>query len=160
MSFVLTNMPMVYPLLKRFIDKSRSATSRRTGMEGSHSYQLDSHPGHSRVGGSKGGITASQTANDAAWDSKEHIIASSENKSGSDGYEASLPDSDKTMPLPLQGTAQPGGVETQSSLKARHHGRTSRGEVNDQIVVTTEYTVSVVPEQGQGPGGSSKFRAW
>lgn len=153
MSYVLTNMPMVYPLVKKFIDKSRNTGSRPTG---SRSYQLDSHPGHSRSAGAKGGITTSRPANNAAWDSKEHIMTSSENKSASDGYEASLPDSDRT--LPLQGAAQPGARP--SSLKARHQGKAPREEVGDQIVVTTEYTVSVAPEQGQVPAGSNRARAW
>lgn len=127
-------------------------------MEGSHSYQLDSQPGHSLGAGSRSGITEIAQANDAAWGSKERIITGSEHKSGSDGYEVSLPDSDKT--LPLQGISRPDAREDPSSQEGRYHSGASEGEDNDRIVVTTEYTVSVAPEQRQGSGAANKSGAW
>lgn len=125
-------------------------------MEGSHSYQLDSHLGHSRGPGSKGGIAAIAPANEAAWDWKDRMVTSSEDKSGSDGYAASLPDSDKT--LPLKETTRPVAPDGPSQQRGNHQGRAQRGKASGKIMVTTEYTVA--PEQGQGPGRSNNSRVW
>lgn len=51
-SFVLTNLPFIYPLIKSYVDKTRSSanksgnlTGERLGGTGKQGYRLDSMPG-------------------------------------------------------------------------------------------------------------------
>ncbi|KAI2613862.1 uncharacterized protein GGS25DRAFT_516723 [Hypoxylon fragiforme] len=74
---VLTNLPMVYPLFKRFIDKGRSVTGTKSVT--TRGYKLNSMP--SRANGNYRRQQQQQQQapysgpnNDGAWDSKEQII--------------------------------------------------------------------------------------
>ncbi|KAK0617798.1 hypothetical protein B0T17DRAFT_496331 [Bombardia bombarda] len=87
-SVVLTNMPMVYPLLKKALDKSISSFSGGTntpgggGINGSshvgesshHGYRLGSHPSRKgKAGNSKHPLSI---PDDTRWGSEENIVDS------------------------------------------------------------------------------------
>jgi hypothetical protein len=160
-SYILTNMPMVYPMLKRFIDKSRNASTRRTGTQESHGYRLESQ---NRADRSKTGMTSSTApANrNEPWDSKERIVVGSD-----DGYPSSLPESDSNIAqIPGDGAmstgsggASSGETHTRRSSVGWEQGK-GRSERNEQIVVTTEYTVQVDQHRGQQTGAVGQARAW
>jgi hypothetical protein len=146
---------MVYPMFKKFIDRSRNASSRRTGLEDSHGYRLESRPEHK----SKGGLSQSAAADKTnVWDSKEHIVVNSD-----DGYPASLPESDSVPATTQSGASRPGSKRGVPDLEAQ--SRNSRSwaprDRSEQIFVTKEYTVSVDrnAEQQSGAQGSMA-RAW
>lgn len=144
-------MPMIYPLFKKFIDKSRDASSRRTKDE-SKGYRLDSNPGHSRANMSKMGGTQKGSDKDEAWDSTDAIvIGSAATAAASDDASRSLPDSDKSLHHAHMKSSGPA-----AGMPGRGHS--PRDKSRDQIMVTTEYTVSVDPEANKPPGGKS--RAW
>lgn len=79
-SFVLTNLPVVYPLIKAVFDKSRTTLSKSTNTTGAKSglashggaYRLDSYPGHNKRGG------------DLETASKENIVPHDQIRYGGD----------------------------------------------------------------------------
>ncbi|KAI3554275.1 hypothetical protein CABS01_00960 [Colletotrichum abscissum] len=149
-SVVLTNMPMVYPLFKSVIDKSRNASTNKSGAMGdSQGYRLGSYPG-------KQGPRSHPLSipNETTWGSDEHIVSSSVEKNTAGGEEASIGSTDKPQsPYLPQGSniaevaAEPVNSNRQS-MRARRH----QPDVDpNKIVVTTEYTISRATPDPQGP---------
>ncbi|KAJ0297656.1 hypothetical protein COL5a_004809 [Colletotrichum fioriniae] len=149
-SVVLTNMPMVYPLFKSVIDKSRNASTNKSGAMGdSQGYRLGSYPG-------KPGPRSHPLSipNETTWGSDEHIVSSSVEKNIAGGEEASIGSTDKPQsPYLPQGSniaevaAEPINSNRQS-MRARRH----QPDVDpNKIVVTTEYTISRATPDPHGP---------
>ncbi|EXF83056.1 hypothetical protein CFIO01_06228 [Colletotrichum fioriniae PJ7] len=149
-SVVLTNMPMVYPLFKSVIDKSRNASTNKSGAMGdSQGYRLGSYPG-------KQGPRSHPLSipNETTWGSDEHIVSSSVEKNIAGGEEASIGSTDKPQsPYLPQGSniaevaAEPINSNRQS-MRARRH----QPDVDpNKIVVTTEYTISRATPDPHGP---------
>jgi hypothetical protein len=167
-SVVLTNMPMVYPLVKHFFEKGLSSLgggkSDNTAYVGdSHGYPLGSHPGrntktttHSKNPHSRPG--------DTFWGSEENIVennvdakttaTASSSDAGSrpkqlHGHKA---DPSRT-PTPTSPTSPVAGMARKPQLP-RHGSRNERVQVTigqgepppsshmKGIVVTAEYTVT------------------
>lgn len=165
--FVLTNMPMIYPLIKTFIEKSVSSASGSypTGMQGSSGYPLGSRSANNRSGrGGGAGVSKSGDntttmglSNEANWGSKEHIVADNHiDKDMSSGDDASLLDSDKAPrhinhQSPPQCEATASANRAMSPTDSHNLKKSRRGSWRpDQIVVTTEYTVIMDGESGNG----------
>ncbi|KAK0645455.1 hypothetical protein B0T16DRAFT_314222, partial [Cercophora newfieldiana] len=74
-SVVLTNMPMVYPLVKNFFEKGLSSiggSKNRTNAADSHGYRLSSNPGKDRkTHNSKHPLSI---PNETRWGSEENIV--------------------------------------------------------------------------------------
>ncbi|KPM44195.1 hypothetical protein AK830_g2318 [Neonectria ditissima] len=156
-SFVLTNMPMVYPLVKRFIEKSVSSSkggSRTPGLGDSHGYRLKSfkNEGSSRPRADERDLV------ETAWGSKDHIVTA-ENSDKLSGDDASLPGSDKAATVGVnanQGAFNNSYVPRMKAVTtAEAVGGNLTGQRNtwrqgagygDQIVVTSEYAVQVDEE--------------
>lgn len=149
MSVVLTNMPMVYPLVKRFFEKGLSSiggeSKSATNAIDSHGYRLGSNPGRDRkTNNSKHPLSI---PNETCWGSEENIVGGDGNADAktpgtSSGDEA-------TMPLPLQGLRS-GERRVSVGAQARSGRRPSNGKLDGDIdveggrgiVVTQEYTVT------------------
>ncbi|KAK7427619.1 hypothetical protein QQZ08_005894 [Neonectria magnoliae] len=157
-SFVLTNMPMVYPLVKRFIEKSVSSSkggSRGPGLGDSHGYRLKSfkNEGSSRPRADERDLV------ETAWGSKDHIVTTeTSDKAQLSGDDVSLPGSDKATP---SGNANQGGyknayvpgmkpVTTAEAVGGGNiPGQWRQGAgYGDHIIVTSEYAVQVDEESG------------
>ncbi|ORY71421.1 uncharacterized protein BCR38DRAFT_492574 [Pseudomassariella vexata] len=149
-SFVLTNMPMVYPLVKKYIDKTRSSSrSKGTGTD-SRGYRLNSYP---RRGTAPRKHPLSIPA-ETTWesDSKEHIVADKVHISS--GETSSLEqqttkshhrdimsgNNEKSMPR---------------SSKEQNRSKSRRRTIENQIIVTTEYTI-----QDTGPSPPQHARGF
>ncbi|KAF3056020.1 hypothetical protein GL218_06872 [Daldinia childiae] len=143
-SVVLTNMPMVYPIFRRFIEKGLSASrSRATSQGDTRGYKLNSMPGRTASAAQRQNLSASEP-NDTAWDSKEHIIADRRQGSSESCDEGSLNlPKHQTIGITFDGSGIPGG-----SGRAADEGH--------QIMVTKEYTVTEGSRRGSstmsGPG--------
>ncbi|KAI0385732.1 hypothetical protein F5Y04DRAFT_291184 [Hypomontagnella monticulosa] len=130
-SMVLTNMPMVYPMFRKFIEKGRSMSrSKGTSQGDSRGYKLGSLPGRvATIGGRQ--KPAFSAPSDTLWDSKEHIVAGQENRAASGDEEASLD-------LPKQDAVGISFAEA-SDMPGESSGAAGNGH---QILVTKEYTVT------------------
>ncbi|TDZ49877.1 hypothetical protein CTRI78_v007776 [Colletotrichum trifolii] len=141
-SVVLTNMPMVYPLFKNAIDKSRNlSTNKNSGLGDSNGYRLGSYPGKKSAHAHPLSLPA-----ETQWDSKEHIVNDSMEKgTASGGDEASI-GSDKHQPqspyLPQGADHAQAAVADGSRQEARPRRHDSLTQSN--IVVTKEYSISRV----------------
>jgi hypothetical protein len=171
-SIVLTNMPMVYPLVRNFFEKSLSNLSggskSNTNKGDSHGYRLGSNPGRSKAN-SKHPLSI---PNDTYWGgSEENIVENGDSKttastrSGSGGE-----DDSSSLPLPVQGPktkvvqseshVSAVGSPPRGMVKKQHSG--TRGNSNaNKIVVTHEYTVTedighLGGERGEGSGRREK----
>ncbi|KAM0427894.1 hypothetical protein ACHAPT_007353 [Fusarium lateritium] len=157
-SFVLTNMPMVYPLVKRFIEKSVSSSkgNSRPGLGDSQGYRLESYKNKS----SSRPRPDERDLGDTVWGSKEHIVATENiDKGQSSGDDASLPGSDKvpnSYSPRMRGTTTAQAIGGNSSAVASYGGAKNwRNGANtgDQIIVTSEYAVRVDEETASGTPG-------
>lgn len=166
-SFVLTNMPMVYPLVKRFFEKSFSSLGvgskgRTTGKGDSNGYKLGSTARirDHRAGAAEAGTKQhplSTPGNGTRWGSEENIVYSDDD-GGADvktvGTTNSTGGDDATpSPLPLQ------GVRHESAVAIRAGGGHDRdapgGDVErglPGILVTHEYTVTKTQERRRKDG--------
>ncbi|GJC87297.1 hypothetical protein ColLi_10135 [Colletotrichum liriopes] len=138
-SVVLTNMPMVYPLFKSVIDKSRNlSTNKNSALGDSNGYRLGSYPGKQ---GPKSGSHPLSIPNETTWGSDEHIVSSKVEKTTS-GEEASIGSSDK--PYLSQGSTAAKSAEEEPIYNNRLSMRTRKQNNIQQnhITITTEYTVS------------------
>ncbi|OLN96859.1 hypothetical protein CCHL11_02418 [Colletotrichum chlorophyti] len=91
-SVVLTNMPMVYPLFKSAIDKSRNASVAKSGAMGdSQGYRLGSYPGKQIP---RSGNPPESIQDETQWGSREHIVSES-NKGPDVGVEEASTGSNK-----------------------------------------------------------------
>ncbi|XXG93815.1 hypothetical protein Hte_000064 [Hypoxylon texense] len=137
-STILTNMPMVYPLFRKFIEKTGSTLTRsKTANQGdSKGYKLGSTPGRSEHTGRRQKPSAS-VPNDTTWGSKENIVVEQQRT-----LTGSSDDNDTSLELPKH---QAGIV---SFAEGEAPGRMRSPGPNDGIVVTTEYTVTEIAPQG------------
>ncbi|KAI1759234.1 hypothetical protein GGR53DRAFT_166490 [Hypoxylon sp. FL1150] len=141
-SVVLTNMPMVYPLFRKFIEKAGSATRSKGASQGdSKGYKLGSVPGRDTL--VRRQQPSAAVPNDTAWGSKENIIEREQTRAGSDDA--------SSLELPKHQA----GVVTFAPSRGPSRS-TSRGP-QDRIVVTTEYTVTEDIPQGASNYGRREF---
>ncbi|SPN99271.1 related to integral membrane protein PTH11 [Cephalotrichum gorgonifer] len=164
-SFVLTNMPMVYPLFKRFIERSISAASRSentNALSGSQGYRLGSfhrdgsHPLSKRNKNSNIDPTIETVGGPGEWGSSEECIVEDNKNKGTgpsvSGEELSLQGSDDLDRGPRRRTdiGQYGtgdGVPANVSTTIQGPGGASKGKDapwrtrNGEIMVTTEISV-------------------
>ncbi|KAI1477703.1 hypothetical protein F4774DRAFT_189112 [Daldinia eschscholtzii] len=135
-SVVLTNMPMVYPMFRRFIEKGLSASRSKVTSEGdSRGYKLSSLPGRAAAVGRNQKPSASEP-NDTAWDSEEHIMSGR-------GQGHSIVDEDGSSNLSKHHAI--GAAFDESGLSGRAPKPT---DGSHQIMVTTEYTVTEGSRRG------------
>ncbi|KAI1412539.1 hypothetical protein F5Y13DRAFT_190135 [Hypoxylon sp. FL1857] len=136
-SFVLTNMPMIYPMFRKFIEKGRSLSrSKATSQGDSRGYKLGSLPGHPISAVGKQQQTSLSVPKQTIWGSEEHIL-DRERTNRSDGEETSLD-------LPKHQVGEVSFVEQDVTPS----GSTRQtGDVYG-IVVTKEYTVTEGSQRG------------
>ncbi|OBS24494.1 hypothetical protein FPOA_05035 [Fusarium poae] len=140
-SFVVTNLPMVYPLLKRVVEKTVSASksgTRTPGLGDSQGYRLGDYK--NKV--SSRSRPDETDLGDTVWGSKDHIVPADGQTSGD---EASIQGASKThrdshLGIRSQNTAKAvGGLQPSKS-----HGRKQGLEAgHGEIMVTSEYVVRV-----------------
>lgn len=150
---------MVYPLVKRFIEKSVSSSKGNSGpgLGDSQGYRLESYRNKaaSRPRPDEGDV------GDTVWGSKEHIVAAAEtvDKGQSSGDDASLPGSDNvpnSYNARMRAVTMAGAIGGNSFSVASYAGGNSwrhGAKVGDQIVVTRGYTVGVDEEAASGTPG-------
>lgn len=174
--FALTNMPMVYPLFKRFIEKSVifSSSNQTSGLGESQGYRLGSY---NQSGTGQGSRKAKNSHIDptletvadngeSRWGSKEHIVQENPNKgagsSGSD--EDSLEGMGVSARIGSPGNAYGmGHAATANRATGVHNpesvvqgGKWRSG--SRQIMVTTEYSISHEGEAAQRPRPAESSR--
>ncbi|KAI1773934.1 hypothetical protein F4818DRAFT_442689 [Hypoxylon cercidicola] len=137
-SVVLTNMPMVYPLFRKFIEKAGSATRSKNASqaEGSRGYRLSSIPGRRQK-------PSASVPNDTTWGSKDNIVTEREQT-------LSVSD-DTSIELPQHQAAVISFADGDVPGRSRSTGP------NDRIIVTKEYTVTEVAPQGSRSFNRSEF---
>ncbi|KAF6831647.1 integral membrane protein pth11-like protein [Colletotrichum musicola] len=140
-SVVLTNMPMVYPLFKSVIDKSRSlSTNKASALGDSQGYRLGSYPGKQQPRSNPLSVPGETT-----YGSNEHIVGGDASEKGavslSGGEEASSIASDKQPTSPYLPHHVNGAEVVADGKRASARPRNQHEERN-QIVVTTEYCIS------------------
>lgn len=177
--FALTNMPMVYPLFKRFIEKSEifSSNNQTSGLGESQGYRLGSY---NRSGAGQGSRKAKNShidptldtvvdTGESTWGSKERIVPENTDK----GVGSSASDEES-----LEGMGAPARVGSPGATYGIGHAATANRTTgvqgpesvvqggkwrsgNRQIMVTTEYSVSHEGEgaQRQRPAESSHLGA-
>ncbi|KAK6948123.1 hypothetical protein Daesc_009887 [Daldinia eschscholtzii] len=144
-SVVLTNMPMVYPIFRRFIEKGLSASRSKVTSEGdSRGYKLSSLPGRAAAVGRNQKPSAPE-ANDTAWDSEEHIMSGR-------GQGHSIGDEDGSSNLSKHHAIGAAFHESGSSGRAP-----KPTDGSHQIMVTTEYTVTEGSRRGSKNLGKPGF---
>ena len=136
-SFVLTNMPMVYPLVKRYYEKGLSSVASKGG--GATTGDTSRSQGH-RLGSvlqrkpNKGAHPLSLPGDTNCWASNENIVVVDERSE----Y-AKTGDSSSAEELPIQGAKT---VQVSAGLMGHHQrGMSNHLEDGNGIVVTREYTV-------------------
>lgn len=136
-SFVLTNLPMVYPLFRGIIEKTRNSTSRSKNSQGG--YRLDSVSRPQKGVSQKHPLTL---PNDTAWGSKEQIVAGA-NPHGGPGSTSS--GDEVSVGLPIHRPSQRQAFNKVTSSNKVYDGSSDqlRSEPDpNRIVVTKEYTVT------------------
>ena len=148
-SIVLTNMPMVYPLVRHFFEATISSSGRTKGPHGSsHGYRLESRPG--RSASNAGAKHPVSVADDTRWGSEENIVPDPDSKNIETG--SSSEDVSRPMQSPGSGKVK---VEIKRNRTPGQNPRFSNGSARkksreqNQIFVTQEYTVI---EEGAGKG--------
>ncbi|KAL7628549.1 hypothetical protein AAE478_000064 [Parahypoxylon ruwenzoriense] len=137
-SFVLTNMPILYPLFRDLIEKGRSAGRSGNGSKkGSPGYRLGSLPSRLEAPGKR--RQGLSIPNGTSWGSNEHIVSDRERGATQDGEQTSFKHlKHQTGSVSISaGELQPrvadgGEAARNASVSAGHNG----------IVVTTEYRVT------------------
>ncbi|KAI1376415.1 hypothetical protein F4677DRAFT_91500 [Hypoxylon crocopeplum] len=130
-SVVLTNLPMIYPMFRKFIDKTRTTSrSKATSEADSRGYKLGSLPSRVDARGKRTQPSFS-VPNDITWGSKEHIIHQQEQATASSSKERSID-------LPKHRT---GGVSFAEGSDMPEASRSSSGDEHG-ITVTQEYIVT------------------
>ncbi|KAK1775747.1 hypothetical protein QBC45DRAFT_382719 [Copromyces sp. CBS 386.78] len=160
-SFVLTNMPMVYPLVKRFLEQSiislsggRSESGEGKNKSGVHGngYPLSSNPGYSGNGNAAKRRTMMGrhplSIPDSIWGSEENIIRSEDGKAP--GSETSN-DGDIAMQthVRVSGCGGTTSVEKTAIMEPQMSGGSGRIGGQQGIIVTHEITVT--EDRMEGP---------
>ncbi|KAK8088559.1 hypothetical protein PG997_003520 [Apiospora hydei] len=161
-SFVLTNLPMVYPLIREYSNQLRGKTGSTTGKSTGNSYQLSSYPRKSKNNRSRDPHTVPNES--ITFDSKENICVDTlehprpRGSSGKGGEDDGSPDMSKQEELEAGDAAGrayrtrlrdpeagQGGYQTsakRSSSQRRPADPRQREPRSTQVTITTEYTVS------------------
>ncbi|KAK7940774.1 uncharacterized protein PG986_013161 [Apiospora aurea] len=160
-SFVLTNLPMVYPLFREYSNQLPGKTGSTTGKSTENSYQLSSYPRKSKNNRSRGPHTVPNE--DITFDSKENICVGtlehprprgrgtgeeddgSQGKSKQEELEAGDAAGRAYRTQVWDSEAGKGGYQTsakRSSSQRRPVDPRQRKPSSTQITITTEYTVS------------------
>lgn len=161
-SFVLTNMPMVYPLVRRFLEKSIISLSggtsgnHKAGVSGQHGFPLGSNPGsHIGKGGPRSRVVISKASrhpltvgNDTIWGSEENIVTSDDGKTvGGSGSSTASSKDIATMGVMPQGSG--GGHRRTTSaergaglIQPQNSGGSGKRGKQNGIIVTHEVTVT------------------
>ncbi|KAI0175524.1 hypothetical protein GGR52DRAFT_316249 [Hypoxylon sp. FL1284] len=141
-SVVLTNMPMVYPLFRKFFEKATSASrSKSASQADSKGYRLGSVSGRGE-GMVRRQKPSASMPNDTTWGSKENIVVEREQTTtGSD---------DASLELPKHQPGVVAYVEGGAPRRSRSEGPGHR------IVVTKEYTVTGDSHSRQGSRNYSR----
>ncbi|WQF89917.1 hypothetical protein CDEST_14931 [Colletotrichum destructivum] len=146
-SFVLTNMPMVYPLFKGVIEKSRNLrTNNNSALSDSNGYRLGSYTVKQRP---KSGSHPLSIPNGTKWGSDEHIVPGTADKSISDGEEAFVKAFDRVYRCPQSPYLRQGfnvakvvAGNDQGHFQSMDEGNVLANGEKHQITVTTEYMIS------------------
>ncbi|KAK6218448.1 hypothetical protein QIS74_06328 [Colletotrichum tabaci] len=146
-SFVLTNMPMVYPLFKGVIERSRNlSTNNNSALSDSNGYRLGSYTGKQRP---KSGSHPLSIPNGTKWGSDEHIVPGTADKSISDGEEAFVKAFDRVYRCPQSPCLRQGfnvakvvAGNDQGHFQSMDGGNHLANVEKHQITVTTEYMIS------------------
>ncbi|KAK1998000.1 hypothetical protein LX36DRAFT_49325 [Colletotrichum falcatum] len=139
-SVVLTNMPMVYPLFKSVIDKTRTgSTNKSNSLENSHGYRLGSYSGKR---GPKPGSHPLSIPMETTYASDEHIVPNNAEKSiGAE--ESSIGSSHKQSVNPQCPNTNTAEIASEPSHINRSPTMSGRHDVgHNHITVTKEYTIS------------------
>ncbi|KAI0880321.1 uncharacterized protein GGS22DRAFT_86469 [Annulohypoxylon maeteangense] len=141
-SVVLTNMPMVYPIFRNFVERGLSISRPPGTSQGdSRGYKLGSIPGRLETIGQQRQRSFSNP-NNRGWGSSDHIMTDRENGTASNDEEASID-------LPKHQANDVISVGTSPPSASRRIASTEH-----QIVITTEYTVT--EESTNGPRNLSR----
>ncbi|KAK3352509.1 hypothetical protein B0T25DRAFT_186916 [Lasiosphaeria hispida] len=151
-SVVLTNMPMVYPLVKRFFERSLSSINGSNGAtqaESTHGYRLGSHPGR-KINQTHNSKHPLSVPNETSWGSEENIVDNVNADAKTTGTTTSSGD-ESPASLPLQGM-KAAAVHSERQIgtgppsPTYHSGgrdvERGMGHQGRGIVVTHEYTVT------------------
>lgn len=152
-SFVLTNLPMVYPLMKRVVEKtvsaSKSGTNKTSGLGDSQGYKLEdyrnkvhskSRPDETELG-------------DTVWGSKDHIVTNDGQVSADD---ASLRSGDKVHRGSHANMRSENVAQAVGGQPAGHQHAWGVGTGTGEIMVTKEYVVQVDEEAAKPKASYSK----
>ncbi|RFN49049.1 integral membrane protein pth11-like protein [Fusarium flagelliforme] len=151
-SFVLTNLPMVYPLFKKLVERTVSASKSGTnnaGLGDSQGYKLESYKNkvHSR---SRPDDTE---LGDTVWGSKDHIVANDGQVSLDD---ASVESGNKGQRGSHANMRSENVAQAVGGQPADHQHAWGVGAGAGEIVVTKEYVVQVDEEAAKPTTSYSK----
>lgn len=140
-------MPMVYPLFKGVIEKSRNlSTNNNSALSDSNGYRLGSYTGKQRP---KSGSHPLSIPNGTKWGSDEHIVPGTADKSISDGEEAFVKAFDRVYRCPQSPCLRQGfnvakvvAGNDQGHFQSMDGGNHLANAEKHQITVTTEYMIS------------------
>ncbi|KAI2618403.1 hypothetical protein GGR54DRAFT_648146 [Hypoxylon sp. NC1633] len=143
-SVVLTNLPMIYPMFRKFIEKTRSANrSKATSQGDSRGYRLNSLPPNRIDATGRRKQSSFSVPSDTGWGSEEHIVHEREGSGKLAGEGGSLD-------IPVHRT---GGVSY-----AEGKGIPGSATGGDQgIFVTKEYIVTEGSLRGSKNYGKSDY---
>ncbi|KAK3947609.1 hypothetical protein QBC32DRAFT_270442 [Pseudoneurospora amorphoporcata] len=158
-SVVLTNMPMVYPLLKRFLEQSIISLSggrtdsdevkNKSGVPG-NGYPLSSNPGNSNAANRRTLMNRHPlSVPDSIWGSEENIVRSEDGRAL--GSETSNHDGDIAMQTHVRVSGHGGttSVEKTPIIEPQNSGGSGRMGRQQGIIVTHEITVT--EDRMEGP---------
>ncbi|KAK8050067.1 hypothetical protein PG994_011797 [Apiospora phragmitis] len=173
-SFVLTNLPMVYPLFREYSNNLRGKTGSTTGKSTGKSYQLGSYPvkSKSKYNNNNNGNSDSRDPHvipneTITFDSKENIcVDTAEHPPRGDSV-----GEDSSLDLPEQEAIQgvlvalTGLAVTQRQGRGGYQPSSSKRPVDPrqqkssstQITITTEYTISDGGKNKAQPGSAYAF---
>lgn len=148
-SFVLPNIPMIYPLVKGIIEKTRTLNRNRSNTSNINNYRRYHLGTLSRPRGVpyKHPLSLPTLLDETTCDSNRQIDSDQEHGPASNGDEASVG-------LPIQRPITPQSPNITVPFKV-HNGcsNQSGSEPDPHILVTKEYTVADIGENANQPMG-------
>lgn len=146
---MLPNIPMIYPLVKIIIEKTRTLSRNKrnvSSINNNRGYPLGSLSRGKRVP-HRHPLSLPTLPNETAWDSNEQIAGDQEHAPASNGDEVSIR-------LPIHRPSTPETPNITAPLQV-HSGSSnqSRSEPDSHILVTKDYTVTDVGKNENQPMG-------
>lgn len=146
---MLPNIPMIYPLVKGIIEKTRTLSRNKSNASSGinhRGYLLGSLSRGKRVP-HKHPLSLPTLPNETAWDSNGQIVGDQEHAPASNGDEVSIK-------LPIHRPSTPETPNITAPLQV-HNGSSniSRSEPDSHILVTKEYIVADVGKNENQPMG-------